>query len=58
MTEIPPCPACGGTLHLEERLTAHKIGTFSVAGAQLKFPARQRWWIVCDDCGIEAEQKD
>lgn len=52
---LPPCPACGGELRLEERFEAKEIGTFSIAGAQPKVVAKAVFWIVCDACKIEAK---
>jgi hypothetical protein len=56
--DLPPCPACGGDrLRLERRLRAKEVGTFSVAGSQLKFPAVEVLWLVCGECGVESEAK-
>jgi hypothetical protein len=53
-----PCPGCGAkALRIEQRITGKPIGTFSLAGAQMKVSATVKWWLVCDGCGIEAEGK-
>ncbi len=54
---LPPCPACGGALLIEKRLTAKELGTYSIAGASDKILATEVPWIVCNDCGVEAEGK-
>lgn len=55
-----PCPACGATaLRIEwrTRVVASPIGTFALAGQQVKAPAKtEPWpWVRCGACGIEAE---
>ncbi len=53
---MPPCPACGAdALRIETRLRAKSVGSFSVAGATVKFPVTEVPFLVCDSCGIEAE---
>lgn len=53
-----PCPACGSkSLRIEERLTTKPIGSFSLAGVQMKVSAVSKPWLVCGTCGIEAEGK-
>jgi uncharacterized paraquat-inducible protein A len=50
------CPRCGvKALRIEMRLTAKRIGSFSLAGAQMKVVATEVPWLVCGVCGIEAE---
>jgi len=56
-----PCPVCGeaGGMGVRERLVARPIGSFSLAGAQMKVSANWRWEYrcsLCDACG-EAEPK-
>jgi predicted RNA-binding Zn-ribbon protein involved in translation (DUF1610 family) len=51
-----PCPNCQQpTLHIEEKLKARPLGSFSLAGAQMKFSARAGVFLVCRSCGAEAE---
>lgn len=50
------CPACGagpGTLAIVERLVAAPLGTYSLAGAQLKASARVRPVLTCTACALE-----
>lgn len=48
------CPECGhGGMDLEWRLQARPIGSFSLAGAQMKFSAREVPVITCPDCGLQ-----
>jgi hypothetical protein len=54
---LPPCPVCSGTLRIEKRLKAKKLGTYAIAGASDKILATEIPWIVCSYCGIEAEGK-
>lgn len=53
--------ACGcgyaGGLWFEWRLQAKPIGSFSLAGAQMKVSANREPWIVCPPCGAEAQGK-
>lgn len=52
------CPGCqASTLTVEYRLRAQPLGTFSLAGQQLKFSALEWPWVVCPGCGAEAEGK-
>jgi hypothetical protein len=49
------CPVCGAdTLVIEQRIEAKPIGSFSLAGAGMKFSATRWPWIRCTACGIEA----
>lgn len=51
-----PCPACGQLyLILETRWDTSDIGTFSLAGMQMKLPAVVEIWIRCLNCGVEAK---
>jgi hypothetical protein len=57
-----PCRDCGqATLRLEYRkeLVAKPLGTWSLAGAQMKTAAVEgEWpWCVCDNCGGESRGK-
>ena len=55
--EKTPCPVCGAlALRIEERLTAKPIGTYSLAGAQMKVSVLVPW-LVCGSCGAAAEGK-
>lgn len=54
--EQTPCPACGArTLRIEKRLCAHPVGTYSLAGQGMKFSAHWGMFLVCVNCGIEAQ---
>lgn len=48
-----PCPQCGavGTVDLTPVLVAKPLGSFSLAGAQLKVPAWSGYALVCSACG-------
>ncbi|MGN2642407.1 hypothetical protein ACTD5D_40795 [Nocardia takedensis] len=49
------CPACGAdALHIESRLTALPIGTYSLAGVFPKVAAQESFWLVCRGCGAQA----
>jgi hypothetical protein len=53
--EVPkPCPACGqqGGLTIGMRLVAKPIGTWSLAGAQLKTSAVRTLGLGCNRCGM------
>ena len=53
-----PCPSCGVKgLRIEYRLTAKPLGSFSLAGAQMKVSAVRVPWLICGTCGVEAEGK-
>jgi len=47
------CPSCGevGSLGVELRLVAQPIGSFSLAGAQMKVSARDVPHLVCTTVG-------
>lgn len=47
------CARCNtdGTLRIEYRLEAKPLGTYSLAGAQMKVAATRWPWMVCDACG-------
>jgi hypothetical protein len=53
------CRPCGHPLRIElrEEIAAKPLGTFSLAGAQMKVSAnRVEWpWAVCDNCGRECK---
>lgn len=58
-----PCPQCGANalrIEMRTRIVTKPIGSFSLAGTQMKFSAwRVKWpWLVCGNCGIEAEAKE
>lgn len=49
-----PCPHCGvAALHIEARFAASPIGTYSLAGAQMKLAAELTVYLVCRACGAE-----
>ncbi len=55
-----PCPACGtgpGTLSLQvgSRLQARPLGTFSLAGAQMKVAAIASPVLRCSACGLQVQ---
>jgi hypothetical protein len=51
-----PCPICGASaLHIEVRLTAAPIGTFSIPGAQPKIAASSTAHLVCRSCKAETQ---
>jgi hypothetical protein len=54
-----PCGNCGtvGQLRIEHRMVARPIGSFSLAGQQMKVSARLWPYMVCDGCGAECEGK-
>lgn len=46
------CLYCGsGDTWIEYRLEARPVGTFSLAGMQMKFSTRRLPFAVCDHCG-------
>lgn len=49
------CPACDqhGSLVIETHIVANPLGTFSIAGAQMKVTARERLVLRCSACGLE-----
>jgi hypothetical protein len=49
------CPACGGvaTLFTVERFVAQPVGSFSLAGAQMKVSAHKVVLLWCDRCPLE-----
>lgn len=50
------CPACDSrTLGIELRLKAAQIGSFSLAGVQMKFPVSEVPYLVCTTCGSHVE---
>lgn len=54
------CPECGAEkLRIKMRLRAAPVGSFSLAGAQVKFSASGWPYLVCGGCGIftPAKQK-
>lgn len=55
--QLPPCPKCGGELRLETRYEAKPVGTFSLAGAGLKFPVVETFWLVCVSHDFEEKGK-
>jgi hypothetical protein len=44
------CPQDGGLVELCRRLEAKPIGTFSLAGVQMKFSALETWAARCTTC--------
>jgi hypothetical protein len=52
MTCTAACPSCGErAVEVRQVLTVQKPGTFSLAGYNLKFPARLCWQYRCAGCG-------
>jgi predicted RNA-binding Zn-ribbon protein involved in translation (DUF1610 family) len=50
------CPSCGegpNTLWIEQRMIALPVGSFSLAGAQLKVSATTKPVLICVSCGME-----
>jgi hypothetical protein len=49
---VKPCPECGtvGTVALRPVMVAKPLGSFSLAGAQMKVSARQGWELACSAC--------
>jgi hypothetical protein len=48
---VRACPAChAGPLALSRTLVAKKVGTFSLAGGQMKVSAKQLWKLQCPSC--------
>lgn len=53
-----PCAECGQmALRLVWKLEAKPVGSYSLAGAQMKFSANEHPWCVCDSCGAECKGK-
>lgn len=58
-----PCPGtcskCGtdGSLRIEYRLRVKPIGTWALAGAQMKVTATRWPYMVCDACGARSAGK-
>lgn len=57
-----PCKYCWETaivLELRQEFIAKPVGTFSLAGAQMKFSAIRCWWpwARCTACGHESKGK-
>jgi hypothetical protein len=47
-----PCPVCASTtLHIVQKLVATPMGTYSLAGAQVKVLARPGIVLECRTCG-------
>lgn len=54
--EQQTCPACGHEgMRIEWRLKARPLGSFSLAGSQMKVSATETPYLICDGCDIEAE---
>jgi hypothetical protein len=51
---VKPCPECGtvGTVALRPVMVAKPLGSFSLAGAQMKVSARQGWELACSACSF------
>ena len=56
--ESMDCKHCGEPLRIEwrEEIIAKPIGTWSLAGQQIKFSGQKvKWpWAVCDNCKMES----
>jgi hypothetical protein len=48
------CPHCGlrGTAEVRQCYRVQPPGSFSLAGVQVKFPARLGWEFRCGICGV------
>jgi hypothetical protein len=66
---VKPCPECGaaGTVVLRPVIVAKPLGTFSLAGAQMKVSAWRGWELACSACsfrvlgqveGLETDEND
>lgn len=56
--EETPCPRCGElSLKIEWKLHAKPLGSFSVAGQQMKLVCQEWPYLVCKSCGVEAPAK-
>lgn len=51
--DTTPCPGCGitGSLNPDEILACAPIGTYAIAGAQVKVSAYPRPRLTCGRCG-------
>lgn len=50
------CPHCGHHgMEMTFRMVAKPLGSFSLAGSQLKFSANEIPYIECPECGIGGE---
>lgn len=58
-TACPGCEQKALRVELRPELQARPIGSFSLAGQQMKFSAvkAQVPWLVCGNCGAEARGK-
>jgi predicted RNA-binding Zn-ribbon protein involved in translation (DUF1610 family) len=46
------CPECGSPrIRVRQVLEARPLGTFSLSGTQMKFPAAMAWVYGCPACG-------
>lgn len=48
----PQCHAQAGTLAITEELVANPVGSFSIAGAQMKVTATARPVLECSACDL------
>jgi hypothetical protein len=55
--ESSPCPVCStvGTLNISDRIRVKPLGSFSLAGAQMKAPGRVYPFLECTACGLAVE---
>jgi transcription elongation factor Elf1 len=54
-----PCPECGAkAFSIKTRLVARPIGTYSLAGAQMKVSAYEWPHLVCGNCGAAYAAKE
>lgn len=52
------CRYCGHhRIRVEWRMVATPLGTYSIAGAQMKFEATSVPFATCEGCGHESEGK-
>lgn len=49
---MKPCPECGtvGTVALRPAMVAKPLGSFSLAGVQMKVSAWRGWELACSAC--------
>lgn len=51
------CPGCGktGCVEVRQKYITAEAGKFSLAGAQMKFPAKVGWVYRCLECKLEGK---
>lgn len=53
-THCPQCDFIGG-LHIEQKLVAKALGTWSLSGSQLKTPAQMHPFLECTNCDLSLQ---